>query len=285
MRGIQLPLDAVRLTGKGASEYLQGQVTADIGSLMEREDAVDAFILEPSGKVNSLVTVVRRDDDFVLLVDEGYSESLLARLKRFAIRAKTEFVLEGSAHVVIRDHESMGDFSPVTYTSTNLIPAPFVLRLGEKSEVDHEELETRLDINGLGLLRAERVAPLMRDLSDTSAFPATFPDIFTASVSLSKGCYTGQELVARMDSRGSTAPLVFSTLAPLDDTNSFDATLHSETLTVDDVEAGKVTTFYLDDHSKLMLATGYVKRSYADKLSVEFIGASSNVRFIRTKPS
>ncbi len=279
---VQLPLEVVRLTGKGANDYLQGQVTADINSLVNPEAAVDAFVLEPTGKVSSLVTVTRKDDDLILLVDQGYGEALLTRLKRFAIRAKTEFILEGSARVYIGDDESAGDAHTLIYEATNLIPDPFVVIMEEEKQKANIESELHLDIDSFGLLRAERIAPLMRNLEGTPVFPATFPDIFTASVSLSKGCYTGQELVARMDSRGSAAPLAFSTFVPIDSVDSLDSAIAPEALTVEGVDAGKVIEFYNRD-SKLLLATGYIKRTYADDWSLEFMGSSSKVRFMRFK--
>jgi folate-binding protein YgfZ len=53
-------------------------------------------------------------------------------------------------------------------------------------------------------VRVAAVVPAARDLDD-KAIPAE-TGLVDAAASFTKGCYTGQELVARMDSRGGAAP-------------------------------------------------------------------------------
>lgn len=276
-----LPIDVVRLSGKGANEYLQGQVTADVNLLTEQGGSLDAFVLEPTGKVHSLVTIVRSEDTLNLLVDKGYGQTLLSRLKRFAIRAKTEFSLESDVEVFTSDGEMIMGGEPLVYVASRLLPTPFSIGTFDIDRSSTAKVDLSANLEYLGLLRSKQIAPLMRDLENVSVFPATFSDIFADLVSLSKGCYTGQELVARMDSRGSIAPLVFATFISRE---RLDQSINSDNLMVEGSDAGNVTSFYFDTGSNHIIATGYIKRRFVDSYSLEFVGVSTGATFERIKP-
>lgn len=73
-------------------------------------------------------------------------------------------------------------------------------------ENSYSTVDYRLDQTGFDAVRIAARVPKNGVELDSSTVPATAP-IISSSVSFTKGCYTGQELVARMDSRGNNAPL------------------------------------------------------------------------------
>ena len=90
---------------------------------------------------------------------------------------------------------------------------------------------------------------------DGGTIPAEAP-VVDASVSFTKGCYTGQELVARVDSRGDNTPRKLRIV------HGLGQPVAGDELTLDDAVAGTITSVAADGDGFVALA--YVKRSALD---------------------
>jgi folate-binding protein YgfZ len=199
----------ISVTGPDARSYLQGQVSQDLLSL-EPGDSVDALVLTPQGKLDAYVRVALQSDEELLLdVEAVYGEATLERLKRFKLRIKATLELRTEPMVSLRGPGSEALIAPGRHddafahvvswpglSGIDLIGAAAVLPLG----VD------LADVAALEVARIEAGWPRMgREL--TEATIAAAAGIVERTVSFTKGCYTGQELVARLDSRGNRVPL------------------------------------------------------------------------------
>ena len=82
--------DVLAVRGPDAEAYLQGQLSQDVSALAVGASA-DSLLLEPDGKLSALLRVTRTDGQgFVLDVDGGYGDAVVARLRRFVLRSKVE---------------------------------------------------------------------------------------------------------------------------------------------------------------------------------------------------
>ena len=175
--------EVVRVSGPDALGYLQGQVSQDLLP-MAIGDRRWTFLLQPTGKIDVLARVERTaDDTFVFDVDAGYGDELLARLNRFKIRVKAE--IERVPWTVL----SVRGGSDIVGPSA---PPPDGVREGTA-----EELEAARVADGWPAMGAE-IVPGETIPGETG--------VTAVAVDFRKGCYPGQELVERMDSRGATAP-------------------------------------------------------------------------------
>ena len=175
--------EVVRVSGPDALTYLQGQVSQDLLP-MAIGDRRWTFVLQPTGKVDVLARVTRTaEDTFVFDVDRGYGDVLAARLNRFKIRVKVEVeVLPWSVLCVVGGTDIIGpDVEP-----------PDGVRAGTP-----EELAAARVADGWPAMGAE-IVPGETIPGETGVVPV--------AVDFRKGCYPGQELVERMDSRGASAP-------------------------------------------------------------------------------
>ncbi|MGO9456338.1 MAG: YgfZ/GcvT domain-containing protein [Acidimicrobiales bacterium] len=198
--------DAVALAGPDAADYLQGQCSQDVAALGVGETA-DTLLLEPDGKLTALVRVVRTAGDrFVLDTDHGYRAAVAARLARFRLRAKVEIeevpadewgcvALRGP--LVPRLHEVDGAW--VVVFDWNGVTG--VDLLGPVADTA-APAETRwCGAAAWEALRVEAGIPAMgRELDERTIAPEA--GLVGRTVSFTKGCYTGQELIARLDARG-----------------------------------------------------------------------------------
>jgi len=186
------------VSGDDALVYLQGQISQDITTLADG-DSTYTFVLQPTGKVEALARVTRRSaNEFVLDTDAGFGDSLAARLNRFKIRVKVDIAGVAGRCLAIRN---------VSPRPAGTLPAwgrddAFDL-LGDDPRPPHDLREGT--VAELEIARIEAGWPAMGAEITEATIPAE-TGIVSLAVSFTKGCYPGQELVERMDSRGSTAP-------------------------------------------------------------------------------
>ena len=225
--------DACRVFGRDAASYLHSQASNDIASL-EVGSARYAFLLDPTGKIVSLVRVTRLGDtEFLLDLDRGGLDDLVARLRRFMIRVDVTIEPVDLTCVCHRGDDVSS--APESGAGVPVVAAWW----GDGTAVDRLLLG---DASGDDLspeLEIERVAAawprLGAEIEPGSTLPAA-TGVVPKAVSFTKGCYPGQELVERMDSRGAEAPMV---LRRLDDATGL--VVGSE-IRLDDTVIGRVTS-------------------------------------------
>ena len=191
--------DFVNVNGPDAASYLQGQLSQEVLGLGVGSSTW-SLLLNPNGKVVALVRLARIGPDaFVLESDEGTSDAVTERLKRFMLRTKVE--IDGASQVVLAVR---GDVTTRDFTgAAHVIAVGWPLDAGV--DVVNPTQEQRATAHGgvaeYDALRISNGVPAHgNELTDK-----TIPDEtgwVSRSVCFTKGCYTGQELVARIDSRG-----------------------------------------------------------------------------------
>lgn len=195
------------VTGADAGKYLHSQLSNDIASLTVGGSRY-SFVLEPMGKVIALVRVTRTDEEtFILDTEnvEGLGDQLLARLNRFKIRVKADIAVSSQKYLSLRSRDGspieQAGFTVSQWGSGAVIDAPLTSIsesvVSQFVQVSPEEFDA---------LRIRSSWPAMgSEIIAGETLPAA-TGVVSIAVSFTKGCYPGQELVERMDSRGSTAP-------------------------------------------------------------------------------
>jgi tRNA-modifying protein YgfZ len=197
--------DVVRADGAAVIDYLQGQLSQDVAALPVGASAW-SFVLQPQGKVDVWFRITRTGDaEVVLDTDAGWGEALVARLERFKLRTAAAFEVRSWQVVALRGAAIQQPPAP----DGGLVVA--VDRPGERGwdllgpAVAPPASLPECDPAALEVLRIESGTPRMGAELDGSTIPAE-SGVVPVSVSFTKGCYTGQELVARVDSRGGNVP-------------------------------------------------------------------------------
>jgi folate-binding protein YgfZ len=181
------PRAFVRVAGPDAEDYLQRMLSNDVAVLAIGE-ACDALLLTPKARVIAPMRVVRRsEDDFLLLTEPGLGERLRDELVRMRFAAKAEIELE--------EHTSTLVFAEAVEgipTGDYGRPAVEVLDAGLEPTLDDEALEA---------MRIAAGTPRFGKEIDDRVLPAE-AGLVERAVSLTKGCYPGQEPIARLHYRG-----------------------------------------------------------------------------------
>jgi folate-binding protein YgfZ len=168
------PRAFVRVSGPDAEDYLQRMVSNDVEALAVGE-ACDALLLTAKARVIAPLRVLRRGvDDFLLLTEPELGEVVRTELVRMRFAAKAEIEPEEHKSWLVLGGEEVLDDRPA----------------GE--EVGEEQLERWRIESGIprwGREIDDRILPAEAGLDETH-------------ISFSKGCYPGQEPIARQRHRG-----------------------------------------------------------------------------------
>jgi folate-binding protein YgfZ len=176
----------VRVVGPDAADYLQRMVSNDVEALPAGE-ACPALLLTAKARVIAPLVVLRRgEDDFLLLTEPGLGDSVRAQLTRMRLRAQCEIEPEEHVSVLV-----FGGGDGLGF-ATDWPGAREAVDAGLEPTVSEDELE---------LHRIESGVPRWEHEIDDRILPAE-AGLESTHVSFSKGCYPGQEPVARLHFRG-----------------------------------------------------------------------------------
>jgi len=174
----------VRVAGPDAADYLQRMVSNDVAALAAGE-ACPALLLTPKARVIAPLVVWRRgDEDFLLLTEPELGEVVRAHLTRLRLRARCEIEAE--------EHESSLVLGGERGFATDWPGARELVDGSVEPTLSEDELELR---------RIEAGVPRWGREIDDRILPAE-AGLEATHVSFSKGCYPGQEPVARLHFRG-----------------------------------------------------------------------------------
>ena len=188
-------------TGADAEKLLQDLVTNDL-DLLRAQRAVHAALLSPQGKILFEFMVVPMADGFVLETGRARAADLVKRLGLYKLRAKVEIADRGDEHGRATPHgatAARGDRAGCLCR-----PAARRPRLAPRAPARHARRRRRRRHPRPTTRTASRWACRRPDkdyaLGDTFPHEAVLRPAH--GVSFDKGCFIGQEVVSRMQHRG-----------------------------------------------------------------------------------
>lgn len=212
-------LASIKISGPDARSYLQGQLSNDL-TLLTTSQSLLASCNSSQGRVQAVLHLIERDDGILLLLPRALLDTMLARLRKYVLRAK--LTIED-----VRDSLQIIWLERVDLESKSW---PVPAQPGE--HVQHNQMsflrwpdagDERWLMLGPGTgeagnqaadhdwLLADIRAGLPQVLPEThESFVAQMLNLDTlGGISFNKGCYTGQEIIARAHFRGAVKRRMF----------------------------------------------------------------------------
>jgi folate-binding protein YgfZ len=187
----------LNVTGEDAEDFLQNLITTDLDTL-EHDDLKPGALLNPQGKILFEFLVSRNSAGLRLDTLQTATDDFLKRLTLYKLRAKVQIAVDSEALVHVSwENESGSSKTESTVHDRRFPQALNVMRRygGEPASDVPESMWTALRI-----VHGVAEAPLDYALGD--AFPHDINLDQTGGVSFKKGCFVGQEVVSRMQHRG-----------------------------------------------------------------------------------
>lgn len=199
------------VAGKDAAHFLHNLVTANIEKLAPGA-MVPAALLTPQGKIITEMLVANAGEEgdaeglFLIDVSFGYADDLLTRLAQYKLRAEVTIghAPEGTGVAVLFDAPDFASEDIYVFDDPRLSglgkrlvgPADALNAIGAGFEI--------ADPAAYHLRRVSLGVPEMgKDYASIDAFPHEVLLDQLGGVDFKKGCYVGQEVVSRMEHRGS----------------------------------------------------------------------------------
>lgn len=189
----------VDLTGADAREWLQGQVTGDLRTLAPG-GAMRACLCKPTGQLLAHLEIWDAGETLRLLVHRDELPALLTRVEEAVIMEDVEATV---VPAIVR-HEIGSVVPSPDARPRDRTGAPgrdVVGSLVREAESAQRDLSPEL-WSALTLARGEPLPGV--DTGEKTLPPELGPAFESATISYRKGCYTGQEVLMRLHSRGHT---------------------------------------------------------------------------------
>lgn len=289
----------VRVHGRDPVKMVHGLVTNDVQN-MSAEQAVYAVLLTPKGRMVGDMRVLRQDADLLLDVDAGALDGVMAHLKKFVPPLFAKF------DDVSADYAMLGVYGPASQEVVEKVVGPLARELGADdaarvtygegsihaigtrypgdagidllvTAADAEQVHAALLSAGaahmepetLEVLRIEAGQPRWGAELDENVIPLE-AGLKDRAISMTKGCYTGQEVIIRILHRGHVNWELRGLLLGASPVPARGATLHrpGETKSV-----ARVTSAAVSPRYGQTIALAYVRREVEAGAQLEMEGA------------
>jgi hypothetical protein len=260
--------DIVVVSGADAGEYLQTQLSQDVLGI-EVSGSAWSFLLTPKSEIIALMRVTRSgDEEFILDVEPGWGDTVRQTIDEFLGRMDVSFDQATWPGVAWRGGAPESVDAPIC-AETPWAGVEGLDVVG--ADVQIPAYATEADGFDLEQVRIGSGWPSMGADIEGFVTPA-MTGLVEQTVGFEKGCYTGQEFVARVHYRGTDPPKRLVRLTFDDDTTL----APGAPIIVDGVEVGEVTSMGRG------VALGYLKRG-CETPSTGLVG-SVDVLLLATQP-
>ncbi|MCA2407790.1 folate-binding protein YgfZ [Rhizobium leguminosarum bv. viciae 248] len=198
------------VSGAEAQSFLQNLITTDIAAL-GADEARPGALLTPQGKILFDFMIWQDRDGYTIETDAGQRDGLLKRLTMYKLRAAVTLALSTEEGVTVSwGEDAEGALGSQGARDSRFVKAGVTLtrragRQGDGAEALYDALRIRHGIVTSG-----------SDFALQDAFPHDVLMDFNGGLSFRKGCYVGQEVVSRMQHRGTARRRVVTVSAATD---------------------------------------------------------------------
>ncbi|TCP95088.1 hypothetical protein EDC44_11138 [Cricetibacter osteomyelitidis] len=213
----------IEACGDEAEKYLQGQLTCDVAKLAVGHSTLTANC-DPKGKMLSLFRLIRLSPtQFYLLIHKDLLALGLANLKKYAVFSKITFT-ELNAQIVGIAGEQAQDFvaqkcGQISDKTQPVLQNEMQVQLYLETAqpryilINHqtETIDFNSDFAQWDLLDIQDGMPLLAAKTQNEFLPQALNlQLLETGISFQKGCYIGQEMVARAKYRGANKRAMFT---------------------------------------------------------------------------
>ena len=206
----------IEVQGEDHIEFLQGQLTQDI-KLLTKKQAKFAGYCNPKGRILAFFLAYGYHNAIHIQIDKSVEESILKRLKMYVLRSKV------SIQSLSDQFTQIGFIGLEALTKINIDPPQnfleitashdvIIMRISKDTE-RYQLIGKKLAVDAFIKLALSEYIPMSIDEWNNASILDGMPEIFPSTqeafipqslnmdlidgVNFKKGCYTGQEIVAR----------------------------------------------------------------------------------------
>ncbi len=251
----------IKVWGKESVQFLNGLITNDVAKLEDNSQMTAAFP-NAQGRTLALVRVLKKDGAFWFETEEATREKVFNNLFRFTLAG--DFFVEDLSEkydcISMENGKRKMENDEIIEFEKNIGFDYFVPNETSKEFISDLKSQNAVEISGelYGVLRIEQGIPLYGvDVDETTIVP----EIGDEAISYNKGCYIGQEIIARIHFRGHVAKRLTGLILS-EPSVSADGLIGQELKSLDGKSAGKITSATYSPKLEKNIALAFVRYDY-----------------------
>lgn len=226
----------IKVEGEDRVQFLQGQLTQDI-NLISKDNALYAGFCNPKGRVLAFMLCYVDHESIHIQINDSIKESLLQKLKMYILRSKVSLMLLDETFICLGFVGSKSLLSqsiqpPKNYLDVIQSHDVMIMRVGKDDE-RYQLMGRASKVSAFTKLAFSDYSSMSFDDWNNLNILDGIPDIYSAtqeafipqslnmdlieSVNFKKGCYTGQEIVARTHYLGKVKRRMYRAFIKLQD--------------------------------------------------------------------
>jgi len=206
-------LSILSFSGSDVRDFLQGQMTQDINSISNQSYKMTS-ILNPKGRMIVSGLIKKSEDIFFLIIRKDLSEDILNWLSRYILRSDVIITIE-DFNIIGLNNENHKKLINDQDNSQQLNIAPidadknrYILIINNEVVTEDNSIQS-INENDWILADIKRGLAIIDKNNSEKYIPQMINLDLLEGISFSKGCYTGQEVVARVQHRGKIKQRMF----------------------------------------------------------------------------
>ena len=225
----------IRVSGEDAADFLQGQLSNDIQTINNQTYQISSFSTH-QGKVISIIRILKQENDFLILINRSVAEYFIAKVSMYILTSKVKIIIENNFRVfgvlednskkILKDLKIEQQYKLIKLdnpglwvlnNSTNQYKSLIFMSDNDDS-ISIELLSKKFNLrksnkNVLKLMDILNCYLRLNDDNKEKYIPQVLNVEKLNGISFKKGCYTGQEIVARTHYLGKVKKGLFPVIA------------------------------------------------------------------------
>ncbi len=210
-------LSSLSVTGSDAATFLQGQLTCDINQIQDKKAGFAAFC-NAKGRVISPLLIIRNQQEYILILPQSLAEKVIKKLSMYVLRSdvqitdSTEQLCLSGVFIQLQDDHlpalPQNQYNVLTNDGISFVKLPGIdnrfLAIGQPQEsmAFWQHFIKNLDFTPANsdLWHFQDISagiPWFEEQQSEQYIPQMLNIDKLEGISFNKGCYTGQEIVAR----------------------------------------------------------------------------------------
>ena len=206
-------LSTLSFSGSDAKEFLQGQMTQDINTISDQSYKMTS-ILNPKGRIIVTGLIKEFKGKIFFIISKDLSEDCVQWLSRYILRSDVKISIEKN-YIFGLDNENQKQLLKYDENQQQLNISPismdhsrYILLADDEVSLKDKSIESINESEWI-LSDIKRGLPILSKESSEKYIPQMINLDLLEGISFSKGCYTGQEVVARVQHRGKIKQRMF----------------------------------------------------------------------------
>jgi len=268
----------LKIEGLEARKFLHALVSSDVNELSEG-NSQRSLLLTPAGKLIGAFWIYGLDEEtFLLICEKVVLQQIQENLSRFLIRTKAKIEEVSTEYTAVVGFKDQNDSNTYVIEPNYLSVGGLILALRHET-LDGTKSNDQDDLNNFRISHGalSNSSDLVNEIIPQEG------NLQNEAVSFTKGCFLGQELVCRIDSRQATTPFSIFAFETADSADDELATYTAAKLFVNSEEVAPITSLLKPDDqfikrlSESQLKLGkYVAIARIPRKTVDLLSNSQN---------